>query len=133
MPEREHAQGSVGDCGGWCRDETLNASRGQIIGLATFFGVGIGLGTFHTLAVSAPGILRFELYQPTPTVGDGVFFDNLISSPVPEPSSLLLFRLAALLANAYRIRGIKLPFVGGPRHPATIARTLRNFAERNGA
>jgi hypothetical protein len=56
---------------------------GSLIASAQFYGTGTGVGTFQTLSVSAPGILRFDLFQPTPTAGDGIAFDNLTFDAEP--------------------------------------------------
>ena len=51
-----------------------------------------GLSEFFVLSVSAPGIRRLELFQPSSGFNDGLAFDTLTinSTPVPEPSALLL-------------------------------------------
>jgi hypothetical protein len=76
------------------------ASGGNLLGSAQFFGTGGGFGIFDTLSISAPGIVRFELFQPSPTPTgsnptDGVVFDNLMfnSDPIdsgPEPETWML-------------------------------------------
>jgi hypothetical protein len=76
------------------------ASGGNLIGSAQFFGTGSGVGIFDTLSISAPGIVRFQLFQPSPTPAgsstpDGVAFDNLMfnSDPIdsgPEPGTWML-------------------------------------------
>lgn len=51
-----------------------------------------GFNEFFVLSVSAPGIRRLELFQPSSGFSDGLVFDTLTfnSTPVPEPSALLL-------------------------------------------
>jgi hypothetical protein len=74
------------------------ASGGNLIGTAVFYGTGSGSGIYQTLSVSTPGILRFDLYQPSPTHSapfDGVAFDNLTFSAdsidsAPEPGAWML-------------------------------------------
>lgn len=82
---------------------TLNvydsAVGGNLLASDTFMGVGLGVGVSHTLVVTAPNIVRFELFQPSPThlsQNDGVFFDNL-TFEVPEPSSSAFFGLFSLM------------------------------------
>jgi hypothetical protein len=62
---------------------------GNLIASPQFFGTGSGFGIFQTLSVSAPGIVRFDLFQPNPTVGDGIAFDNLSfqADPTAEAAS----------------------------------------------
>ena len=64
---------------------------GNLIGSDSFIGSGNGVGAFLTLEVASAAIRRFELYQPrTVGGGEGVFFDNLSFSPVPEPSAFAI-------------------------------------------
>jgi hypothetical protein len=76
------------------------ATGGNLLGSQTFSGTGTGFGIFDTLSISTPGIVRFELFQPSPTPPgvfpvDGVAFDNLTfnSDPIdsgPEPGTWML-------------------------------------------
>lgn len=70
------------------------AVGGNLIASATSSGTGAGIGNFDTLTVSAPGILRFDLFQPHPTLGDGMVFDNLTFGTDPdagiEPATWIL-------------------------------------------
>jgi hypothetical protein len=64
---------------------------GNLVASAQFYGTGTGVGTFQTLSVSAPGILRFDLFQPSPAPGDSIAFDNLTfdaDPPAPDPSDI---------------------------------------------
>jgi hypothetical protein len=63
---------------------------GNLVASTQFFGSDAGVGTFQTLSVSAPGILRFELFQPTPALGDGLAFDNLTFDVGIEPGTWIL-------------------------------------------
>ena len=84
-----------------------------LLGYAEFFGAGAGVGTFHDLTVSAPGIAGFRVYQPLTTngfngFGDGLVFDDLSfvqATAVPEPASwaLMLAGIAGIAA-AWRRR-----------------------------
>ena len=95
-------------------------SGGNLIGSAQFYGVGAGVGTFQTLTISAPGILRFDLYQPTPTFGDGLAFDNLSFSTDPdagmEPTTWVLLGSGLLalvglkLWNRRRPRAVRMAY-----------------------
>ncbi len=56
-------------------------------------GTSYGTGNYESLTVSAsaPEIWRFELFQPNLSFpGDGVWFDNLEFTPVPEPATVAL-------------------------------------------
>jgi hypothetical protein len=64
------------------------ATGGNLIGSMQFFGTGDGSGIFQTLSVSAPGIARFDLFQPSPMNGDGVAFDNLTFNADPIDSGI---------------------------------------------
>ena len=81
---------------------------GNLIGFDEFFGVGAGNGNFGTLTVNTPGIRRFELFQPTNPIisGDGLWFDDLsftsASTPIPEPSTYLLFASGICGVLVYR-------------------------------
>ena len=59
---------------------------GNLLGSPQFYGTGSGVGMFQTLSVSAPGIVRFDLYQPSPNRSDGVAFDNLTFNADPPTS-----------------------------------------------
>ncbi len=78
------------------RIEAYDASvGGNLIGSDEFFGIGAGVGNFGQLFVASSGIHRIELFQPLQlsggaTSGDGLQFDDLSFTVVPEPSSLLL-------------------------------------------
>jgi hypothetical protein len=63
-------------------------SGGNLIGTAQFYGTGSGYDISQTLSVSSPGILRIDLYQPSPTYGDGLAFDNLTFSGDPGDSGI---------------------------------------------
>ncbi len=76
------------------------ASGGTLVGTDTFIGSGSGVGAYQTLTITAPSIMRFELYQPLPNSEDGVFFDNLTFTPVPEPGTLCLCVIGVLLMTA---------------------------------
>ncbi len=70
----------------------------NLLGFDTFFGPGIGVGTFADISVTANGITRFALYQPNQCCGDGVLFDNLsfdsaVTAAVPEPGTWAMMLL----------------------------------------
>jgi len=56
----------------------------------------------HLIGVTAPNIMRVELYRPNPTANDGVHYDNLTFDPVPVPGAILLGMIGLSVA------GIKL-------------------------
>lgn len=109
---------------------------GNLLGSPQFYGTGSGVGIFQTLSISAPGIVRFDLYQPAPNRSDGLAFDNLSfnadpSTPVTddvgiEPSTWILIGsgLLALIVAGYRKR-LKL-------QPPTEG-CLRVYAKRAGS
>jgi hypothetical protein len=62
-------------------------------------------GQFITLSVTGSSIRRIEIYQYQNTnVGDGIVFDDLNFTLVPEPTSLGLFALAGTLLRRNRSR-----------------------------
>lgn len=82
---------------------------GSVVDSATFFGSGVGIGTFHTLTVSGIGIMRVAFSQAAPCCGDGTVFDNLSfeaggSVPSPATPALLGLGLLALGLTARRAR-----------------------------
>jgi len=77
------------------------AVGGTLVATQQVFGVGAGVGTFFTIGVAAPSILRVEFYQAANILGggDGVVWDNFTfdnAAAVPEPTSMALFGLTAL-------------------------------------
>jgi hypothetical protein len=79
----------VGDNG--ARIDAYDAvSGGTLVDFAQAFGSGPGDFNDLTLSVSAPAIRRLEIYQPTSVSGEGVLFDNLDFTAIPEPATLLL-------------------------------------------
>jgi hypothetical protein len=82
---------------------------GSVVDSDSFFGTGLGIGTFHTLTVSGSGILRVEFSQSAPCCGDGVAFDNFSfeagnSVPTPATPALLSLGLLALGFTSRRAR-----------------------------
>ena len=79
---------------------------GLLVGFDQLIGAGAGVGTFTTLAVSSPSILRIELYQPVAAPGDGMLFDQATFEAVPEPTITALVGLgvAALFLRRSTIR-----------------------------
>lgn len=76
-------------------------SGGNLVQMASFTGVDIGVGTFQTLSVSGPSIWRVEFSQIAETgVGDGMAFDDftyeLAAVPVPASLPLMLAGLGGL-------------------------------------
>jgi len=51
------------------------------------------------LEITAPNIMRVELYRPFPDVVDGVHYDNLTFVPVPVPGAVLLGMLGLGVAG----------------------------------
>jgi hypothetical protein len=108
----------------------------NLLGSPEFYGTGAGLGVYQTLSVSAPGVVRFDLFQPTPNRSDGLAFDNLTfnadpPTPVPEdvgiePGTWILLGsgLLALVVAGY-LKRLKL------RPPAEGR--LRVYANRAGS
>jgi hypothetical protein len=77
----------VGNAG--VRIDAFDASNTQIA-TASDFGLGLGVGTFKDITVTAAGIKSFKLYQPLVNGDDGVIFDNLsfdTVAAVPEPTT----------------------------------------------
>jgi hypothetical protein len=62
------------------------------------------LDSNFTLSVTALGIRRAVLYQPFSVEGEGVLFDNLSFSQIPEPSSAFLFGIFGLALASLRRR-----------------------------
>lgn len=52
------------------------------------------------LEVTAPNILRVELYRPYNVPADGVHYDNLSFTPVPTPSAVLLGMIGLSVAGS---------------------------------
>ncbi len=101
---------------------------GNLIGSPQFYGTGSGVGIFQTLSVSAPGIVRFDLFQPTPNRTDGLAFDNLTfdaDPPAPEvddvgiePGTWILLGsglLAMVLLGYLKRLKLRLPTEGRTR------------------
>ena len=68
---------------------------GSVIGTASTFGIGVGLGNDPFLTILGSGIYRIEFSQVlvTDLLGDGIVFDNLSwheGATVPEPASIAL-------------------------------------------
>ena len=78
----------------------------NLLAFNEFLGVGIGVGTFADISVTANGIARFAVYQPAVGSGDGVLFDNLSFDDVgavPEPSTWM-FMLLGMAGIGYSMR-----------------------------
>ena len=97
----------VGEAG--ARIEAYDATTGgNLLGFDEFFGVGAGVGNFGQLSVIASGIRRIELFQPNGGggSGDGVNFDDLSFTVVPEPSSASLCLIAmGVVVSTGSLRG----------------------------
>ncbi len=81
---------------------------GSLLSTQTFYGTGIGVGTFHTLTLTDTGIRSVQFSQANPCCGDGAIFDTLTfdADEVPEPAMLGLFGLGAIgLGLSRRRRG----------------------------
>lgn len=80
-----------------------SAVGGSVLDTDSFFGVGVGIGTFHTLTLTGAGILRVEFSQASPCCGDGMAFDNLTfdtaGGTVPVPATPALVGLGLLAAG----------------------------------
>jgi hypothetical protein len=90
----------VGNAG--IRIDAFNASNTQIA-TSSFFGPGLGVGTFQDISVAAAGIKSFRLYQPAFNGDDGVLFDNLsfdTVAAVPEPTTWAMLTARCVVVGA---------------------------------
>jgi hypothetical protein len=82
-----------------------------LLGSSSFFGPGVGVGTFQDITVSFAGIKSFKLYQPSFNEVDGVLFDNLSfesTSGVPETATWAMMILGmGMIGGAMRRRNVK--------------------------
>lgn len=81
---------------------------GNLVAFGQAFGVGLGIGGYFDVRASAPGIRRFEIYQPGMDGFDGVILDNLsfTLAAVPGPAALAVFGMGLLgLGMVARRRG----------------------------
>jgi len=62
------------------------------------------LNSNFVLSASGSAILRAIVYQPFSVESEGVLFDNLTFTPIPEPASSILFGLATGLLASRRQR-----------------------------
>lgn len=75
---------------------------GTLLASDQVIGASGALDSNFILSVSASGIRRGLLYQPFSVEGEGVLFDNLDFSVIPEPSSALFFGIGSLCLLACR-------------------------------
>lgn len=68
---------------------------GNLVGSDQVVGPSGSTNSNSVLNASGNGVLRVELFQPFDVESEGVLFDNLEFSPVPEPSSALLLVLSS--------------------------------------
>jgi hypothetical protein len=79
---------------------------GNLLGFAQTFGTGAGTENNVLLQVSAPAIRRLTFYQPASAGSEGVLFDQLTFTPVPEPTAMILIfaGLAAIALLRHRFQ-----------------------------
>lgn len=77
---------------------------GSLISFDEVVGASGALNSNFVLTASGSGIRRVELYQPFSVETEGVLFDNLEFSAIPEPSQGVLIGVAALAAVLRRRR-----------------------------
>lgn len=70
---------------------------GNLLDFVEAFGPSGSLNSNFILSSTSFGIRRAELYQPLSVESEGIFFDNLQFTPVPEPSSALPLAVVTLL------------------------------------
>ncbi|MBK1834762.1 PEP-CTERM sorting domain-containing protein [Roseibacillus ishigakijimensis] len=77
---------------------------GNLVDFDQVVGTSGATNSNFTLSGTAAGILRAEFYQPLNAENEGVLIDNLMFTPVPEPSSFFLLSTAgwAILASRKR-------------------------------
>ena len=80
-------------------------SGGNLIASDQVVGPSGATNTNFTLSATSSGALRAVLYQPFSVESEGVLFDNLTFTPVPEPGVAILTSLAAIGFAARRKRG----------------------------
>ncbi|MGE3819892.1 MAG: PEP-CTERM sorting domain-containing protein [Isosphaeraceae bacterium] len=88
---------------------------GNLVDFDQFIGTGAGQSVFRELAVSGSGIRRIELYQPLNTLGtgDGLSWDTLAYTAVPEPSSAILTLTGVVVGTCFGLlRKTRRPSMG---------------------
>lgn len=80
-----------------------SVTGGNLLGSDQAFGIDAGIENNVLLQISAPGIRRLSFYQPLSAGGEGVVFDLLTFTPVPEPATTML--IVAGLAGLGFLRG----------------------------
>jgi hypothetical protein len=81
-----------------------SASGGALLDFEQVVGPSGATNSNFTLGGTGSGILRAEFYQPFSVESEGVLIDNLTFTPIPEPSSFLLFSLGGLAISTSRTR-----------------------------
>ena len=93
----------VGDAG--CEMDAYDAlTGGDLVATDQQFGSGLGVGTYFNITDSAFDIQRIQLFQPNFDGNDGILWDNLSFTPVPEPASTSLLTAATIALLARRRR-----------------------------
>ncbi|MGJ8652200.1 MAG: hypothetical protein ACSHX8_02900 [Opitutaceae bacterium] len=77
-------------------------SGGNLLGFDEAFGSSGAIDSNFTLEFLGSGIRRIEFYQPLSAESEGVLFDNLTFSTVPEPSMFALALSIGIFTAACR-------------------------------